>query len=55
VTCAHAAEMTLQGPRAELACARCTIYRGVTVSQRRDDGRSDCLGRRQADSSHLQV
>ncbi|BBC03301.1 hypothetical protein BE61_87670 [Bradyrhizobium elkanii USDA 61] len=55
IACAHTAEMTLQRPRADLANASCAIYGCVTLSQRRDNGRADRLGRRQTDGSHLSV
>ena len=41
VTRAHAAEMTLQRPRADFECAGGTIESSITVLQRRDNGRAN--------------
>jgi hypothetical protein len=43
VTGAHSTEMTLQGAHADLKYASGTIEGCVTVSQRRDNNRSDRL------------
>ena len=52
VTCAHAAQMTLQRAWADLECASRTVEGRVTMRQRCDNERPDCAGRRQMDSFH---